>query len=270
MIENLDFLPVWITRAGAPAVSVMIFFWKGDEALSEDFKKWLTQKILGLKLTVPNIASIEPLGKVFDFIYGPRYFGLTTFARVVAISIIALLVVLLPFLSRAKVELNLSEHQDHIKAIFLVAMNLFFGYLSVTKSRLLIEEAKEFKHSAIRFFVVDLFGTMGMLAAYRAVVDFAVFGKWGSVKTMLKGELVETIFVSTPISAFYLTIYMSLLLSLLYLVSLMFLKFFGLIAKAVPLILWMLPVKTLPVRSIGIVAGAILFCFLEILHALAG
>jgi hypothetical protein len=49
MIENLDFLPAWITRAGVPALSVMGFFWKGDEALSDDFKKWLSQKIMGIQ-----------------------------------------------------------------------------------------------------------------------------------------------------------------------------------------------------------------------------
>ena len=92
MIENLQFLPVWITRAGIPALSVMGFFWKGDEALSDDFKKWLSQKIMGVKLTVPNIAGIEPLGRIFDFIYGRRYFALTTFLRVAAISIVALIV----------------------------------------------------------------------------------------------------------------------------------------------------------------------------------
>jgi hypothetical protein len=92
MIENLDFLPAWITRAGVPAISVTAFFWKGDEALSEEFPKWLSQKILGVNLTVPNISSLEPLSRVFDFIYGRRYFALTTFLRVAAISIVALIV----------------------------------------------------------------------------------------------------------------------------------------------------------------------------------
>src|SRR5262245_40235804 len=92
MNEILQFLPVWITRAGIPALSVIGFFWKGDEALSDDFKKWLSQKMLGVKLTVPNIAGIEPLGRIFDFIYGRRYFALTTFLRVAAVSLVALVV----------------------------------------------------------------------------------------------------------------------------------------------------------------------------------
>jgi hypothetical protein len=70
--------------------------------------------------------------------------------------------------------------------------------------------------------------------------------------------------------AFGLTTFMTLLLTLLYLASLMSLKLFGLIAKATRLAQWMLPVRTLPVRSIGIVAGALLFFFLEIFHAFSG
>jgi hypothetical protein len=57
MIENLDFLPTWIKGSAIPASFVMGFFWKGDEALSEDFRKWLSQKILGLKLTVPDTRA---------------------------------------------------------------------------------------------------------------------------------------------------------------------------------------------------------------------
>jgi hypothetical protein len=67
---SFDFLPQWIIAAGAPALSVIAFFWKGDDALSQNFKQWLTEKILQVKLTVPEISSIEPLGKVFDLIFG--------------------------------------------------------------------------------------------------------------------------------------------------------------------------------------------------------
>jgi hypothetical protein len=163
MIENLDFLPTWFKGSAAPAAFVMGFFWKGDEALSEDFKKWLSQKILGLKLTVPNIASIEPLGKVFDFIYGPRYFALTTFARVAAVSIIALLVTFLVYLSlrlwtikdaRDALEGMQAWHRAFI--IFVMVVNIVFDYLSVTKSRLLIEWLKRYSYSAIKFVICDL------------------------------------------------------------------------------------------------------------------
>jgi hypothetical protein len=67
---------------------VMAFFWKGDEALSDDFKKWLSQKVMGIQLTVPDMASIEPLGRIFDSIYGRRYFTPTTFLRVAAVSLL--------------------------------------------------------------------------------------------------------------------------------------------------------------------------------------
>jgi hypothetical protein len=55
-----------------------------------------------------------------------------------------------------------------------------------------------------------------------------------------------------------------------YSLALMWLRVLAVIKKAAGLIQWMLPVQTLPVQSIGMVAGALLFCFLEIFHAFAG
>ena len=86
MLENL---PTWITAAAAPAGGVIAFFWKGDDALSSEFKQWLSQKIAGAKLTVLDISSIEPLGQVFSLIFGNKYFGPMTLLRVSAISIAA-------------------------------------------------------------------------------------------------------------------------------------------------------------------------------------
>jgi hypothetical protein len=83
MIENL---PDWIVTSAVPAGGVMVFFWKGDDALSGEFKQWLSQKILGVKLTVPDISSIEPFGRVLNIIYWDKYFSFTAFIRIIAIA----------------------------------------------------------------------------------------------------------------------------------------------------------------------------------------
>jgi hypothetical protein len=57
--------------------------------LSEDFKEWLSKKMLGVTVRAPDISSIVPLGRVFKLVHGNRYFGFTTLLRVSAISIIA-------------------------------------------------------------------------------------------------------------------------------------------------------------------------------------
>ena len=283
MIENLDFLPTWIKGSAIPASFVMGFFWKGDEALSEDFRKWLSQKILGLKLTVPDIASIEPLGKVFDFIYGPRYFALTTFARVAAVSIIALLVSFLLSLSLsvwtikdAVDALENMQSPDKVLLTFSIVGNIFFDYVSVTKSRLLIEWLKRYSYSAIKFLICDLVLTLLVLNPVTYAIGY--FGAMLMIPepSSYTSSYPERIFTNVLNAyhvaggAFTLTVYMSLLLTLLYLASLILLKLYGLIAKATTLAQWMLPVQTLLVRSIGIVAGALLFCFLEALHAFVG
>src|SRR5262249_15746266 len=72
--------------------------------------------------------------------------------------------------------------------------------------------------------------------------------------------------------AFVLTTFLTLFLTTMYSVSLMLLMFFNFLGKTaylrwvVPenllsILRWVLPVKTLPVRSIGMVAGALVFVF---------
>jgi hypothetical protein len=85
---------------------------------------------------------------------------------------------------------------------------------------------------------------------------------------------------TTWISAFFFSTFLTLLLTTVYSVSLVLLIFFNFLGtrtymrwlvpeNLLSIIRWMLPVETLPVRSIGIVAGAFLFLFLAVFHALS-
>jgi len=82
-----------------------------------------------------------------------------------------------------------------------------------------------------------------------------------------------------PFVAFVLTTFLTLFLTTMYSVSLMLLMFFNFLGKTaylrwvVPenllsILRWVLPVKTLPVRSIGMVAGALVFVFVAAFRAL--
>jgi hypothetical protein len=261
----------------------MGFFWKGDEALSEEFKKWISQRILGAKLTVPEISSLEPLGRVFDFIYGRRYFSLTTFLRVAAISIVALIVVVL-----ATVRIYVTSRTDlsNVKIsyptnlvitlqLLLLFINIFCDYLSITKARLLINRITRLKIRVhvILFVVSDLIVTCcilvlnGMLYTVTTLVMGIDLSK-GFADSPTAGSFF--LLFGVPLYAFILTTFMTLLLTVLYSLALLCLRVVGVIKKFAGLIQWMLPVQTLPVRSIGMVAGALLFCFLELFHAFAG
>lgn len=261
MIENLDFLPAWITRAGVPALSVMAFFWKGDEALSDDFKKWLSQKIMGINLTVPNIAGIEPLGRIFDFIYGRRYFALTTFLRVSAISLVAIVVASLIVAGGSVNQVIWNITHSHVDLlIHKLFTNIVFDYLSITKSRLLIKGITRLniRGRDVFFVVADLIATCFIVTIY-TFCEILFFDTLDEQMEYTRGFDL----------AFMLTTFMTSLLTVLYALSLMSLRVFSAIAKATRLIQWMLPIHELPVRSIGIVAGALLFCFLEIFFAVA-
>lgn len=277
MVENLDFLPAWVTRAGVPAVAVMGFFWKGDEALSEDFKKWLSQKILGMKLTVPNISSLEPLAKVFDFIYGRRYFALTTALRVTAISVVALIVTSLVVaggIANAIAAFQRTVREDLPFVVNFLLANILFDYVSVTKSRVLIMSITKLtsKGREALFFVSDLLITcfivwLYAMTFYRILAQTSLPPKYIYIPMELQTAPPSILF---PMISFSMTTFMTLLLTILYSFALMSLRILAVIKKAAGIVQWMLPVQTVPIRSIGMVGGALLFCLLEIFHAFAG
>lgn len=271
---SFDFLPHWIVAAGAPALSVIAFFWTGDDALSQDFKKWLTQKILRVKLTVPDISSIEPLGKVFDFIFGRRYFALTTFLRTAGISIIAFAITLFSIAGDPISFLWGVAKEEPITSIVALAINVVFDYISVTKSRILIATISKLhrKYAVIIFIFVDLILT-----------TIIIFGYFDLIHSQLEFDLNAMVyelwtFPYLPFVAFVLTTFLTLFLTTTYSVSLMLLMLFNFLGKTtymrwlVPenilsIIRWVLPVDTLPVRSIGIVAGAFVFIFVAAFRA---
>jgi hypothetical protein len=279
--------------AGAPAGFVIAFFWKGDDALSQDFKKWLTQKILNLKLTVPDISSIEPLGKVYDFIFGRRYFALSTFLRVATISIVALLVP--HFMMIGDTILSFWDvveayPWDVVKAypyvsILAVTLNILFDYLSVTKSRFLIVWITRFhkKYAVMIFLFIDLILTTIIYVLYSSVT-YPMFPKnfpeyVPGTENLEWDQLFHVSFAwSIWTFAFLVTTFLTFLLSTVYSVSLMLLMFFNFLGKTtymrwlvpeniVSFLRWALPVDTLPVRSIGIVAGAFVFLFVAAVRA---
>jgi len=154
MAEILDYLPHWITAAGIPAMSVIGFFWKGDDALSQEFKQWLTQKIMRVTLTVPEISSIEPLGNVFDLIYGPRYFGLITFLRVAVVSIIAMVISCFMIGKEPISSLWVLSNSYPLGFILAFVVNIFFDYISITKARFAIAMiGKKFPRNTLLLFL---------------------------------------------------------------------------------------------------------------------
>lgn len=296
---SFDFLPQWIIAAGAPALSVIAFFWKGDDALSQDFKQWLSHKILRVQLNVPDISSIAPLGKVFDFIYGRRYFALSTFLRVAAISTIA--VVVAWFVLRRPgdhiVNIWATIQSDPANLILVFIANIFFDYLSVTKSRFLIDKIAQFnkKYDVIIFIFIDLIFTAVIVFCYVATWELIAMlpGWWLGMSPAhaldFGGPLLNFVSPSLKLlnlegpslnymsptyyslfQAFALTTFLTLLLAIVYSISLLLLIVFNFLGKTsymrwlVPenmlsIIRWVLPVQSLPIRSIGIVAGAFVF-----------
>jgi hypothetical protein len=270
MFENL---PTWVTAGATPAGAVIAFFWKGDDALSSEFKQWLGQKISGARLTTPDIATIEPLGQVFSLVYGNALFSLATLLRVFAVSTCAFIVWCIAHgglgLRGGLAEISLTV------LLMLLVINIFFDFLSVTKSRLIIQRfAKKGNGSgAFKVILSDTMLTTVILAIYWITVfvvteifAFRSFqsGAFGHVGNYTFGrnayiaEEHDLVFYMTQIP-FLATMAITLILSVLYSCSLLLLELLGYLGQAANLGRWMLPVQTLPIRSIGIVSGVLAF-----------
>jgi hypothetical protein len=273
-------LPDWIATAAIPAGSVITFFWKGDDAISPEFNQWLSQKISGAKLTVPNISSIEPLGRVFDLVYGARYFGLGTLVRVSAISIAAFIVcavALTGSVSTVLYYLYVFFYLPNLVSplFLLLATNIVFDYLSITKSRFLIRKTSKIDANGRAAIVIisDLILTVLLIAIYAITVSVFIgaltnidYGNRGFGRHTFEHEYDD--FIDLAQTPFLMTASMTLILSMLYSLSLMLLKFLGLAGAAMNIVWWILPIRSLPIRSVGIIAGTLLFLFLEVYHAL--
>src|SRR4051812_14346206 len=136
MDELQNFLPSALLATALPAGAVMAFFWKGDDAVSSEFKDWLSAKLSGVH--APSLrAGIEPLGHVFDLIFGLEYFSFNSFFRVAAVSTITagICFIATSLLSVATISF---QGLDFKTLIALLIINIIFDYISITKARVIM------------------------------------------------------------------------------------------------------------------------------------
>ena len=123
MGELQDILPSAIVAAALPSLALALFFWKGDDAISPEFKEWLGQKLSGVKISGRR-ADIEHLGRVFDLVYGSRYFTLSSFLRVAIVSTIAAVIA---FVVTAIQDHGTADIADWLRALFVNNDDLSFN-----------------------------------------------------------------------------------------------------------------------------------------------
>jgi hypothetical protein len=281
MGDLAGYLPQWIVAAAAPAAAVIAFFWKGDDALSPEFRQWLGEKLCAARpasgfsqqaeLTSSGVdrrrSALDALLAVFDLVFGFGGTWLPSFFRVGVISTIAAFVVVLGWPSNwdsLTLTLTFLFGGNFAAVIVLVIVNMIFGYISVAKSMFILRRVRNAKYGTALFFVFDLVATLVVLVAYAIVFEsrdvlFPASDSIGIYGTIGLG------------AAFFGTTFLTFLLALAYVVAAFLLNLLatershpvgvaGAPLKAWSTVTWILPVKTLPIRSTGIMAGAVVFC----------
>jgi len=240
MADITGLLPTWLANAAIPAGAVMSFFWKGDDAIGPGLKNWLTRKITGQNSSdETEVSTIDPLRHVFDVVYGTRPNGLPSFLRVTLISTLAFLVFLLWLLDFEYWGLELTLYATWI--VVLIPINALFDYVSVTKALFIMRRIGNVGGGkTLMFLVLDFLCTFLIIMVYAIVVESMGI-------SMLRGMHWGIPFLATT--------FLTFLLTLLYVLAVRVLS--GLKLRSG--ISWALPVETLPVRSIGIMAGFLVF-----------
>jgi hypothetical protein len=245
-----------VSGALLPAAAVVTLFWKGDDALSGELKEVLSGKIKGTVSAAAEASSLKPLASIFDLLYGQSALALSTFARIAAVSTIAFLIVLAAFdLKDGHLPLSTASQYFTKSGTLLILGNILFDVFSVTKARYIIgiclRHPKDYPLAV--FFVLDIVGTIAVLFLYafwiRLIDPTDPDDQW---------RFLWFLGAIPFIYAILTTSFLTTILTTIYLLSLTSLRWAGL-TKALAGLLWALPVKEKPVRSIGVVAGGLLF-----------
>lgn len=266
-------LPQWLTAASIPASAVMTFFWKGDEALSVDFKDWMARKLRGRDSKAQNISYIDPVGSVFAKMYKVNPRGLPSISRVFLISIASFVVIIVPFLmfvgndvdfTTWKFLFKLVIYDNFIIIVISLLQNIMFDYVSVAKAIALISALTKsnIKYKTAIYIIADFSITMSIVLAYY----FTSFYTLELYSALIKKLGLSTDFIILPtvyymaVLAYIITTLNSVFLTAIFAAS-------ARISKVWHYALWILPVNSLPIRSIGIIAGILTFFGGIILHA---
>jgi hypothetical protein len=277
MPDLSSYLPAWIMSAAMPASAVIAFFWKGDDALSPEFRKWLTDSIIKLDVSVRNAPLLEVLSQVMNKVYKANPRSFPSLLRVSTISLVFVVSLLVYILVYNYINL---EGMPNFEAVIrmlsinnlpFLAFSIFMDYISAYKSIVIMHRVVNSSHwsKMASFMVIDFTLTVVIVLAYTAAGILSAtflpdFDK-GSAGPLLYLSFALTTFVN-----FLLTLVFSLSQKLL---RLLFAQPSGADdaghSRAWALIVWSLPVQSLPVRSVGILSGSITF-FLSLIAQILG
>jgi hypothetical protein len=271
-----------ISAASVPALGIAAFFWKGDEALSPQFKQWLSERIQNLKISTPNIVTIEALERIFDQIYGRQYFAFSTFVRIsIVTSVTFAIVMFLFFIAGSQQEGAVSNGLiNYITTVLVnlakdlklipmtVFLNIIFDFLSVTKARIIIHYiiSKNIKYPEIVAIAADIPATIILIMVY-IIVGFILFSVMTPHGLLLPEGFVIEMY---GLICFVATTFITTIIIIIFCVTIIFLRAIHYISTVrslrwlipnniISFLRWALPVEGLPVRSIGITAGLLSF-----------
>lgn len=259
-----------ITGTGlAFSFAVLALFWKGDDAISEEFRKDISNRLLGI--TAPTQTSVNwatIIVKVFDRLF--KFGRIPSFSRSSFATFLAILV-LIPLISNTPwhdffgVMLKMGSELGFTPMIDLLpifVVNFVADYISLIESRIVLTllERRPNNVMIILLLIADLLLTAAIWVICFAItvllrwetytMEFTLIVIRNTIMGGLQNPFIFAFFFTTFLTSFWIWLYlMALAVFRLSLVS----------TSAISFLKWALPIEEKPIRSIGQVAFLIIF-----------
>jgi len=264
------------------AIAVLLLFWNGDDAISASFRSDLAQWLKGLRVPELTIPWVGIVAQQFRRVFGAKHLSWRCF-RTSSIYSIVFLLVLYISIALATPDPLAHTHAEFIVYLigygaFFLPFNVLLDYISLLKSRSLIERIESNRLSAATALILDILSTavFVMLVVLGAMYLMEYVNGWGNspafddATELVLDKLLGNVgpgFSNSRLFGFYLsgwqvialppalTTFLTVLWTGSAFLGSLFIRYLARAERALHVAKYVLPVEDQPVRTVGIGAA---------------
>lgn len=270
----------------AVTAGVLGLFWKGDDAVSDEFRELVSKRLQGIKIESDNANWHQSFIQIFDRIFGKNCLAFRCFLRSCVASILTVVAIFSIFiyihpdsLSIAITRMGESYIEVFVITFAFICFNLLPDYFSLVETRWVMGIMSQ-KYSVLNvflFLMLDLlitvsifcivggflFFSMAYLIAIAVRVDKSalIYDIIGLLELFYEELIYRGIYLGQDVSGhlslgvfFYSTLFTSVWVWL-FVISWLFVIYSAHFQRVLAMLQFVLPIKTRPIRAIGEVAA---------------
>lgn len=250
--------------------AVLALFWKGDDAISEQARKAMSNWLQRLEGPNMQLSWPESFIAVFDHIFGEKHLSWRCFRMSCVASFIAILII------SATDQIVILPARGYVISIYDVSMNTALlvvlggafnflpDYLSLLETRLILDRVRlaTSRLVVVLWLVIDAVATpliflvvagvpIYFFQAYMTDWSLDPIAFWSDVPRLV-GRMVQ---FYTVLSVYFYTTFFTSFWIWIYVAARALVRGTAVSGRALQFLQWALPIRSKPVRSIGEVAA---------------